>query len=208
MKVFSYNDYIKAIHTLRLNEVFRVAEESEKYEIEKKTKEEDNLEKELMKTILENKVEVEKIINVFLNPNEKIKQEDLIKYNNSYIYKKYKGKEPDIIYKLKNNETYFIIEYLQNIDTTIPYRMLNCCIDIIYEWTKKVRQKSEINYPIIVPIVIYTGKEKWKSNKSAKEKGIGEKVLENYNVNIEYNLIETNKLTEVFLLKQKSIFRL
>ena len=70
------------------------------------------------------------------------------------------------------------------------------------------RQKSEINYPIIVPIVIYTGKEKWKSNKSAKEKGIGEKVLENYNVNIEYNLIETNKLTEVFLLKQKSIFRL
>lgn len=195
MKVFNYNDYIKAIHTLRLNEVFRVAEEGERYKIEKETEEkEDNFKKEQMKAILEDKSKVEKIINIFLKPSEKVKKEDLIKYNSNHLYKKYKGKKIDIIYKVKNKEKFFVIEHLENIDNSMPYRMLNCCIDIIYEWTKKAKQKKEIEYPVIVPVVIYTGKEKWTLNKNEHEKGVGERVLENYNVNIEYNLIENRTL--------------
>ena len=31
MEVFTYEDYIKSIHTLRLNNVFQLAEEGERY---------------------------------------------------------------------------------------------------------------------------------------------------------------------------------
>ena len=45
LEVFSYNDYIKCIHTLRLNAVFRLAEEGTEYnlEIDKQKKEKDKL---------------------------------------------------------------------------------------------------------------------------------------------------------------------
>ena len=41
------------------------------------------------------------------------------------------------------------------------YRMLNYCVDIIYDWNISVKIKKGIEYPIIVPIVIYTGVDKW-----------------------------------------------
>ena len=88
----------------------------------------------------------------------------------------------------------------------MPYRILNYCIDIMQEWSRTKKIGRETRYPIIVPIIIYTGDEKWKIPKNFKEKQIGDYVFENYKINLEYNLIEINKMSTKFLLERRSMF--
>lgn len=204
MKTFTYFDYIKCIHTLRLNAVFQLAEKGETYKLEqKKTK---NKHDKLVKNILKDEKEMAKLINGFLEPNQKVNSKNLIKYTNSYITKKYHMQEADLVYRLKNQEIFFLIEHQSTIDSKMPYRILNYCIDIIQEWSRTKKIKRETNYPIIVPIIIYTGIEKWKIPKNFKERQISNSIFERYKIGLEYNLIEINKLSTKFLLQKRSLF--
>lgn len=202
MKGFTYYDYIKCIHSIRLYKGQGLAEEQVRYQIgeEKKTK---NKQDKLVKTIFENKEEVEKLINGFLSPNKKIHRKDLIKYTKVYINKKSKSKDDYIVYKLKNKEIYFLIDYQSKIDNKLPEKILNYSVDIIHEWSKERKGKIKINYPLIVPIVIYLGEEKWKIYNNFKVRNYENK---NDKISIEYNLININKISIKKLLDQKSLF--
>lgn len=204
MKIFTYKDYIKCIHTLRLNAVLQLAEEGTKYKIQQNKMK--NKHDKLVENILKNEVEMSKFINDFIEPNQKVESQHLIKYTNSYITKKYKTKEVDLVYKLKSKEVFFLIEHQSTIDNTMPYRILNYCIDIMQEWNKTNKIRKETRYPIVVPIIIYTGDEKWKKPKIFREKQIGDYVFENYKIDLEYNLIEINKMSTKFLLEKRSMF--
>ena len=200
MKVFTYNDYIKSIHTLRLNAVIQLAEENASYSNKK------NHDK-LAKIILKDKEEVAKLINNFINPMEKIEENNLIKYTNSFINRRYKYKEADLVYKLKDREIFFLIEHQSSIDYNMPSRLMNYCIDIIYEWSKNnnmLARKKE--YPIVVPIVVYTGKEKWLIPKEFSEKQKDDYTYNDYKIRMKYNLIEINNIPNQVLLNEKSLF--
>ena len=156
MKVFTYNDYIRSIHQLRLNAVMELAEEKNEYG---KTR---NTDDKLAKIVLKDKDAVIKFINNFIKPKENLKSGDLIKYTNSFINRKYRYKEADLVYKIKNKNVFFLIEHQSTVDDTMLTRLINYCIDIIYEWSRTASNfKGKVEYPIVVPIVIYTGKEKW-----------------------------------------------
>lgn len=188
MKVFTYKDYIDCIHKLRLNAIFQLAEESASYDIGKEPKK-----KSIIKMILENKKEAVEFINKHLKSKEKVKEEELERYISKYMEKKYKDIDLPIIYRHKNTETFFLIEHLDFVDNTIEYKILNYCIDIIYEWSKRRKFNSKTNYPKVVPIVIYTGQEPWNDKKRKREKTIGTNVLENYKIDIQINVIETDE---------------
>ena len=202
MKAFTYRDYIECIHTLRLNAVFKLAEEESTYKIEANEKEEKYI--QMIKRILENKEEMAKFLNNFLNPKIKIKSENLIKYINDNIAKKYNTREIDIIYKLNNQEIYYLVEFQTKIDSSTPYRVLNYCIDIMQEWSKEKKQREEGETPIIVPIIIYTGEEKWKISKEKRQ--ISDYVFENYKIDLNYNVIEINRISNKILAENKSLF--
>ena len=198
MKIFTYKNYIECIHKLRLNAVLRVAEEGETYNLEVKTQEKNKDKKhdKLVKTILKNPEEMAKIINEFLEPSVEVKGENLVKYTNSYITQKYKSKEADIVYKLKNEEVFFLVEHQSTIDKKMPYRILNYCVDIMQEWVKSKKLKRQTKYPIVVPIIIYTGIEKWKIPKNFKDVQISNQVFGDFKIDLYYNLIEINKLSK------------
>lgn len=204
LKIFTYGQYIKCIHTLRLNAVLQLAEESAEYKLNQTGKKYSH--DKLVKHILEDKKELEKFINQFVEPKEEVKAEELVRYTNSYITKKYKAKEADLVYKLKKREIFFLIEHQSTIDNNMPYRMLNYCIDIMQEWSKSRKMERNTSYPIVVPIVIYTGKQKWKMPKNFKEKQIGDYVFERYKIDLEYNFIDINKLSKQLLLEKDSMF--
>lgn len=145
MKVFTYGQYIKCIHTLRLNAVLQLAEESTEYQLKKLEKKYSH--DKLVKNILQDKVEVTNFINEFLEPREKVKEEELIRYTNSYITKKYKAKEADLVYKLKSQEVFFLIEHQSTLDNSMPYRILNYCLDIMQEWCKsrKIKRNTRLS---------------------------------------------------------------
>ena len=137
---------------------------------------------------------------------EKVKEEELIRYTNSYMTAKYKGKEADLVYKLKDKDVYFLIEHQSTIDNNMPFRMLNYSIYIMQEWSRNRKIRKNTNYPIVVPILIYTGKTKWDIKRNFKEKQIGDYVFENYMINYEFNIVDINKLYEKELLKSRSMF--
>ena len=204
MKVFTYTQYIKCIHTLRLNAVLQVAEESEKYQLEGENKKYSH--DKLIKNILKETDEARKFINSFVEPKNAIENNQLIRYTNSYITNKYKSKEADLVYKLKDQEVFFLIEHQSTVDTTMPYRILNYCIDIIQEWSRNKKVGKNTGYPIVVPIVIYTGDKNWKIPKNFSDKQISSYVFQRYKIDLEYNLIDINKLSKQTLLKQNTMF--
>ena len=85
-------------------------------------------------------------------------------------------------------------------------RIINYCINIIYEWSKGEKIKKEMRYPIVVPIVIYTGKESWKKQQDFEEIQAENYQYDNYKIRPKYNLIDINKITNQRLLKEKSLF--
>ncbi len=191
MKVFTYNQYIKYIHKLRLNTILQVAEESEEYHLE--GEERQYLYDKLIKTILNEEEEARKFINYFIEPQKFIETNELIRYTNN------KSKEADLIYKLKGKEIFFLIEQQSTADITIQYKILNYCIDIIQKWSRSKKTGKNVGYPIVVPIVIYTGDKNWKIPKKFNY------MFESYKINLEYNLVDINKLSKQELLAYDTI---
>ena len=130
------------------------------------------------------------------------------KYTDKYMYEiEFSNQQSKVKnWFLIDKETFAIVEHQSKIDNNMPYRILNYCIDIIQEWKKSKKINQNTRYPIIVPIIIYTGNEKWKIPKNFKEKQISDYVFENYKIDLEYNLIEINKLSKSFLLQKQSLF--
>ena len=110
--------------------------------------------------MLKNKKEMANFLNDFLEPRDKIKENDLIRCLN-YKNKKYRYKSPELIYYLKSQNLIFIIEEENTIDNSIRYRMLNYCIDFMQEYISKFKYEEENRYPIIIPILIYGGQVKF-----------------------------------------------
>ena len=204
LKTFTYSNYIKCIHKLRLNAVLQLAEESQEYQLENNN--DKCSEDKLIKNILKDKKEAEKFINYFIQPKNLIKAEELTIYTNNYITKKYKSKKADLIYKIKNQEIFFLIEYQSIINNNIEYRLLNYCIDIMQEWSRNKKIGINVIHPIIVPIVIYTGNKKWKIQKDYNSKQISSYVIEKNKINIQYNLVDINKFSKQELVEQKTRF--
>lgn len=204
LKTFTYSQYIKCIHTFRLNAVMQLAEGMTEYKLE--NTERRYLQGELIKSILQDKKEVAGFINQFVEPREKIRHEDIIHYTaNNYITKRYRGKEADFVYKLKDKDVFFLLECQAEVNNKINYRMLNYCLDIMREWTKNSKTKRVTSYPMIVPILIYTGKQKWKALKEEKEIHEEEYDFEGNNPNFEYNFVDMNKFPTQVLLEKGSM---
>ena len=200
MKVFNYTQYIKCIHTLRLNAVLQIAEEKEEYKLEKPRKQ--HINNASIKEILKNPKEAEEFINQFLHPQMPVKSEELALYKNNYIAKKYESKNADLIYKVKNQDIIYLIEHQSTIDNNMQYRMLNYCIDIMQECTRNRMTGKNNKYPTVVPVVIYTGRQKWNIPKINKDKPKNRYVLDRYKIDMEYNFIDINKIPkQVFMQK-------
>ena len=204
LKVFTYGQYIKCIHKFRLNAVMQLAEDGTEYKLEQT--EEIDTDDKLIKNILQNKKEATEFINQFLEPREEIKEEELIQCANRYITRNDKAKEVVIVYKLKNQEVFFLIEHQSSIDHNMSYRMLNYCLELIRNWGRNKKIGKSINYPIVVPIVIYTGNQKWKVIKKQKETQIDDTIRGRYKINLAYNLIDINKISKQDLLAKNTVF--
>ena len=205
MKSFTYFDYIKCINKLRLNAVLQLCEPKVEYNLEtEENKKQTTEEKKEIIEILKSKTEMAKFINEFLHPKKEIKEEELFEYKEKVKFEIIKKKRPDIIYYLKNQQVYFIVEEQNEIDDAIRYKMLNYCIEFLQNWTREKDLEEEIQYPIVIPIVIYTGKEEWKIEEDLNSKEIYNVIFKNNEINFEFNLVETKRYSNEFLLKIKS----
>ena len=148
----------------------------------------------IFRTVLDKKTDVSKFLNKFLGLN--IKTEELEKYNISYIDPKFKNKEADIVYRIKDKNIFLLIEHQTKIDKKMPIRLLEYSATIIESAIEDTKYKPK---PRVIPIVLYTGKTKWKIENETIEKQQFFKEVKL--IDGEFNLIDINDFSKKELLE-------
>ena len=193
MQKYTYIDY------LRYQEgSLGVREEETKYVIEKPKKQKHD---KIFKEILDNKREGAKIINK--KSDYKISESELEKYNRKFVLPELENRESDVIYKLKDKPVFFLIEHQTKVDYSMPFRMLEYSMEIIKSAITKEKMKSSKEiFPVVIPIVLYTGRENWKVPITFEERQYKSK---SQNLQFKYNLVDGSKMSKEELMREESI---
>ena len=193
----SYKEYLIYELLCKNNKVLQVREDEVDYRYDK-----NNEHDKVIRDVLMIKEEALNIINKALKPEKEIKEEIEL-YNSRFITSKYKERESDIIYKVKNKNVFFLIEHQSTVDYSIVYRMMEYSIEIMRAIIKnKENKRKEFKYPLIIPIIIYTGDKKWDAKLCMKE--LTEEV-EWHKEKEEISLIDINNYSKEELLEENNI---
>ena len=99
------------------------------------------------------------------------------------------------MYKYKNKNIFFLIEHQTKIDYSMPYRILEYETEIMKSAIdiRKVKNK-EYKLPLVIPIVLYTGKKKWDAKRYLEE---SQETLDGVKIKAgNYNLVDINDYTK------------
>ena len=158
-----------------------------------------NVHDKTFRKILGNKINATYVINKALNLTRPIEEQEIEQYTNRYITNEYTDKETDIVYKMKNKEIYFLIEHQSSVDYAMSFRLEEYKLEIMKSAIDKDKIKTkEYEVPTVIPIVLYTGKEKWTVRRKLNK--VQDERLENLNLQ-QYNLIDIGKYTKEELLE-------
>lgn len=161
----------------KLEENYKIYDEKEIKEIDKKHD-------KMFRNILSRKTEMVKFLNDFLSFKEKVKETQIIQCHTDLITSRYEERRSDIIYKLKEKPVYFLLEHQSTIDKNMPLR--------IWEYIGEImRRENRIQkvYPVVIPIIIYTGFKRWKLETNFKKLQYQARNYQNYQIDLAYNLI-------------------
>lgn len=190
--------YIKIVEK---NSELILNEKSEPYLIEnseeQKGKQINNRHDKCFRDILSDKNEIISLLKDFINPKNTIRAEEIEAYNTSFITSKYQNREADVVYKIKGKNAFILIEHQSRIDEKMPYRLLEYYTEIL-----RTTDEKSGRMPVVIPIIIYTGDEKWKTNGYISEK---QEIIEGYEegrLNIKYNLVQANNFETKELLNK------
>lgn len=200
MRYFSYNDYMDYTENGEINEVKRVEENIAEYELKNGAKTKYNSKNKIIK-MLKNKFYLKKFIEEFFNLSEIGDIENISYYNE--VKTTSDKQNNNIICKIEDKEIFILIKVIDNIDTNITYKMFENSINIIKRWNEEEKMENK-RYPIVIPIVIYLGKQKWNFNYCNIYDEINYTQCEKNRINFSYNVIDINSLEINKLLNMKS----
>ncbi len=200
MKVLTYEECLQYINSK--NEM-QLHEDNEEYHYDEKL---NNTHDKIFRDLLTDEEEAIKFMNKFFKGKKQLKKDDLEKYSNSYITKEYKNRESDIVYKIKNTNTFILIEHQSYVDTLMPYRMLEYSVEIMRSAMNQEKVKSnKYKCPEVILIVLYTGNEKWNVEKEYKRITDNGFNYETNGSNSIYNLVDIHDYITEELINGKSI---
>lgn len=197
MVIFSYIEYLK--YSRIIKEEYSLNEEVAEYKYDNKKI--NHIHDKTFRKILDDKKEFTIFINKIFNLEEKLEEKDIEKYNRKFVSVDYINQESDVIYKLKNKEIFILVEHQTKIDKKMPIRILKYELEII---RSRMDENNRLEFPIIIPIVLYTGKQRWNAkinypsynSELARYRGLKK---------VEYNLVDINDYTIEDLYKENSI---
>ena len=201
MNKITYLDYLK-YRKIILKSAYMLCDVSEPYKLQNKkiNKPHDKT----YKLLLDNKQEAVELINKTLElkgTQNEIGASEIEKYSREFETEELKSIEADIVYKKKCEDIFFLIEHQSKIDYSMPYRLLNYSIEIIRSNVIKEKLKNkEYQFPVVYPIVLYTGKQKWNAKKFFEESQAKQPGVKNYPFTF-YNIVDINNYTDEELLE-------
>ena len=208
MKEFTEKEFFRAMNLFPgLISTLKFAEESEEYNFGDIDEEVEihNEHDKLYKAILTRPKEMEYVIRKVTKIQEDL---DIIPVRNELITLDFRGKQADIIYKLRDKEVYFLLEHQSTQDEDMSYRVLEYETQIMnnsftmHEFKQRFKAK-------VITIVLFTGIGGWKGAKSIVEiqERFGYKInaTANYDGIGEYNVLDINKCIKEELLKDDTL---
>ena len=197
MVIFSYIEYLK--YSRIIKEEYSLNEEVAEYKYDNKKI--NHIHDKTFRKILDDKKEFTIFINKIFNLEERLEEKDIEKYNRKFVSVDYTNQESDVIYKLKNKEIFILVEHQTKIDKKMQIRILKYELEII---RSRMDENNRLEFPIIIPIVLYTGKQRWNAkinypsynSELARYRGLKK---------VEYNLVDINDYTIEDLYKENSI---
>lgn len=204
MKKFTYYDYIYWNTKYYKEKNCDLQESSEEYVLS--TKQTHHPYDKTFRMILNDKEEIAKFINKTLQLNKnKLKGNDIEKYATRFVTSDFENSESDIVYRKKNTNIFFLIEHQSKIDYSMPYRILTYNMEIIKSviYERNFKEKN-YKWPIVYPIVLYTGKRRWNVKQYFEE---CQEHLEECNERFftYYNLVDINEFQEKELLEDNNL---
>lgn len=129
-----------------------------------------------------------------------ITEDNIEQINNEYILSNFASRESDVVYKIKTKgkSFYFVLLEIQSvIDEKMSFRILEYMVEI---WRRNLKNNKNSKLPIIIPCVLYVGKEKWNKSREFKSLFSDWKLFEKILPNFEYILIDINNYDDEILL--------
>lgn len=198
MKIFTYNDYLD--YTQNYNHQKKLSKEKREKE---RNIEYDIIDQYILKSIEEKEYIIEFLYSFYKKEIQDIKTIDLEKISD---LKTKNIKENTQIYKHMYKEMYFIIQYENQFYSQKIFEILQICMELIKKWKEeKIKYKNQnksFRYPIIIPIIIYTGEKEWRSKKHIK---LTQTEFENNGVYFSYNLINIKNMSMLKLLEKDTL---
>ena len=173
----------------------------EKFTLENKNRKINNADDKIYRKMFDVKFEAVQFINEKLNL--KLNEEELEKYNRSFVTHELCNRTADIIYKIKGRNVFFLLEHQTKKDATMPWRLVEYKVELL-QGAIDIKKKGKKNFkiPLVIPIVLYTGREVW--NIADEIERIQEK-LEGYEEPFgKYTLIDINQDSDEKLLYEKT----
>lgn len=131
------------------------------------------------------------------------------KIDRSFILEDFKGKELDLIYKVrvgrKDIFLYLLMELQSTVDYQMPYRLLQYMLEIwraiLKDTDKKVARRKSFKLPAIIPCVLYNGRYNWTAETSFRQILEKNDMFGKYALDFEYILFDVARYSEDELLR-------
>lgn len=203
LKVFTYNDYLDLEEFFTKDKFQKVEENGQQYEFRKKELKKENIVlKNQILTTLQKEKEMKEFLSDFLN----FQCEENSKF---ILYQCYFSKEdlanPNLIYYFKKQNIFFILHYIEKKDSHLVYQVLKNCFFVMKQWNEQNRRKSNLHYPVIVPIILYVGKEAWNFRQDFKQVKWKYTTFKRYGIHLFYNLIDVHQYSKKELEEKHSL---
>ena len=206
MKEFTEKEYFRTLELFPgIITTLRFAEKGEEYSFDEDGIEIHNEHDKLYKSILSRPKEMLYAIKKATNIKEDL---DIIPVRNELVTVDFRGRQADIIYKLRDKEVYFLLELQSNQDSEMPYRVLEYETQIMHNSFSmhNFRQKFKAK---VISILLFTGIGGWDGARSIVEIqeqfGYIMKPTADYEGIGEYNVLDIDELTEEELLKDDTL---
>ena len=206
MKEFTEKEYFRTLELFPgIITTLRFAEKGEEYSFDEDGIEIHNEHDKLYKSILSRPKEMLYAIKKATNIKEDL---DIIPVRNELVTVDFRGRQADIIYKLRDKEVYFLLEHQSTQDSEMPYRVLEYETQIMHNSFSmhNFRQKFKAK---VISILLFTGIGGWDGARSIVEIqeqfGYIMKPTADYEGIGEYNVLDIDELTEEELLKDDTL---
>ena len=130
--------------------------------------------------------------------------DSLKRSDTSFILQDFKKKEADIIYEATINNGkvifYLLLELQNKVDHRMPYRLMLYIVEILRQYynnaDEKERLRKNFKFPAVIPIVFFSGNEKWTVPTNLREMFNAHECFGDYLIDFNYTLVDTNGYDE------------